>query len=138
MYRNTKERKYIDKLIANSLARKTKLFRRNLAINGIPTKIRVVKLKPSDSFLSEIGGYANLDINCCYLIKHARTFDTLLFNSSVDVIATDCRHNVIQTFINLSPDSIPSFLKITRNIIIFAPNVIKNHNIKLTDHVYTH
>jgi hypothetical protein len=57
---------------------------------------------------------------------------------NIDVVATNMYHNVVQLLPNLCPDSLPKFLKTTRNIIVFVPNVIKNSNIKLTDRLYTH
>jgi hypothetical protein len=116
MYRNEKDQKAVDKIIKNVLSRQTTYFRRNLAINKIGTNIKVVKVKKTESYLEKFGGLSSIDGDICFVIEHAETFDTFLFNTRVDVVGTDMHQRVIKTFINVSPDNLLEFSKTTCNI----------------------
>lgn len=125
-------------MIANSLARKSPFFRRNLTVNKSITTIKIIKLKNTDSYVERIAGYSSLDENICFLIEHVKKFDTFFFNTKIDLVATDMYHKAIMVIHDLVPDTIPSLPKETRNIWVLSVGTILTHNIKLKDCVSTH
>jgi hypothetical protein len=56
MFRNEKEEKFVDKMIKNSIMRKSKYFRRNLCINLKQTTIKIIKIKNIDDLKTKLLG----------------------------------------------------------------------------------
>jgi hypothetical protein len=116
MYRTEKEKRYLSKIYANVLARKTSFFRRPLAINHKPTDIKVIKLTKKDNYLEKIGGFSSHEKNVCFFIRHVNKFDTFLFNCKIDIVLTNINHQVIEVMSNVAPDNILHLPKKTHNI----------------------
>jgi hypothetical protein len=116
MYRNKKEHQYLNKIYANVLSRKSPYFKRTLSINHKFTDVQIIKLTKNDNFLEKIGGFSMLEKNTCFFIRHIKQFDTFLFNTRVDVVATDFNHRVVETLSNISPDNILRLPKKTHNV----------------------
>jgi hypothetical protein len=73
-------------------------------------------LTKHDNYLEKIGGFSEIDNNLCFLIQHLNKFDTFLFNTSTDILATDIQHRVIKIIPNVSPDNILHLTKKTHNV----------------------
>ncbi|MDR2823109.1 MAG: hypothetical protein LBV37_01075 [Mycoplasmataceae bacterium] len=137
MFWNKSDHKFIAKMQRNSMARHTQFFRRNLAINTKATNIRIIKIKTREELLPTVGGLNTLDENICYYIESFKGFSTLLFQSVVDVIATDSRHRIVGLFPNTLKDKIINIPKESRFIIIFKKGAIDFQGLKLNDLVDT-
>jgi hypothetical protein len=124
-------------MFKNVLSRQTPYFRRHLAINKKKTNIKVIKLKKTDSPLEKFGGLSSIDGEVCFVMEHAKNFDTVFFNVRVDIVCTNIYHKVLKTFSDVSPDNILDTPKMTTNIWIFKVGTIDFFKIKCNDVVNT-
>jgi hypothetical protein len=138
MYRDAKDKQYLNKIYASVLIRKTPYFHRPLTINGKQANVKIIKLTKKDSYLEYIGGHSNLEYDVCFLIQHAKNFDTFLFNTNVDIVATNINHQAVYLKEKVAPNNILHLPKETRNIWVFKVGTIDIFKFKLNDVVYTH
>ncbi len=137
IYQSEKRQKAIKKICANSMARKSIYFRRNLCINNKITNIKIIKGNQKQNLNNLV-----LDeslIKCCFLLEHTSKIKIDNPKSNLDVVGTNYNDLVLaRTSLQVARINKIDWESIgVKNIWIFKEGWIKRLEIKINSVVST-
>ena len=124
------KQEYKNKLIRNSIARKSKHLKHNLYIDNVETVLKVQWLKNDQLVCDYLSTAIELDYNYCYLINCAYSFNTIGYQIEIDVVVVDLNWNVIHLYKSLPPNTKNISFDKVGHIFVFAKNSIDVLEIK--------
>ncbi len=135
MYWNNYDIKYLQKIYTRVLSRKTPFLKHNLYVNNVETNIKIKHIKNYKGFNSEIILQKDLGYELTNLITLKRNFDTVLYQSAVDLVICDIYWKTLFVLENIEPNKFIDLNGLVCNIWIFPNNTIRKINLKPGDYL---
>lgn len=93
IYKSKKASKAVNKICVNVMTRKSIYFRRNLCINGVSTKIKIIKIKDkAEDFIYDLDQNSK---DVCLLLEHTSKIILSNLKTDLDIIGTDYYDKVL-------------------------------------------
>ncbi len=137
MYWNDSDKKYLQKIYTRVLRRKTPFLKHHLYINNVETNIKIKHIKKYKGFDSSIILQKDLGYELTNLITLKRSFDTILYQSTIDLVVCDIYWKTLDVLEDVKPNKFVDLHDQVCNIWIFPNNTIKKINLKPGDYLRT-
>lgn len=126
-----------NQMICNSIKRKSIFLKRNLYINNIETKIKIIWLKNDQMINDYLVKTKELDCYTCYFVNKQIGFDSFQFQTNYDLVITNLTWEIIELHPNFKINTkLPMFNR-NCHLFLLSKNSINVLSLKLSDTIST-
>lgn len=124
MYYRSKYKSYqINKICKSSQLRKNNIYKKYIFINNLKLPFDIINLKNHKDVLDFLACKKSWDDKKIFLLKNKRTFSTLFFATSVDVVCCNIEWEVLKIIKGCQPNSEIDCPIKTKNIWVMQENL---------------
>lgn len=123
------------KMIRQSMARRTQYLPHHLYVNNEETKLKIQRLKTDQQVCDQIAMLQELDYDHCYLICCLNRFNTIGFQIRFDLVVVDLKWIVTEIYESVNINWEGWEFKKPGHLFVMAVNTVQFLNIQVGDYV---